>query len=54
MTGDEPLPAHWFAADNIARRISADWQREEAANRKLFVPATFAGQEAHPSPPTRT
>ena len=37
MIGDGPLPVHWFAADDMARMISAAYQREDAANRKLFV-----------------
>jgi uncharacterized protein YbjT (DUF2867 family) len=37
MIGDQPLPSHWFAADDMARMISAAYQAEEAANRKLFI-----------------
>jgi uncharacterized protein YbjT (DUF2867 family) len=37
MIGDQPLPVHWFAADDMARMISAAYQSEAAANRKLFV-----------------
>jgi uncharacterized protein YbjT (DUF2867 family) len=37
MIGDQPLPVHWFAADDMARMISAAYQHEGAANRKLFV-----------------
>jgi NADH dehydrogenase len=37
MIGDRPLPVHWFAADDMARMISNAYQREDAANRKLFV-----------------
>jgi uncharacterized protein YbjT (DUF2867 family) len=28
---------HWFAADDMARMISAAYRNEQAANRKLFV-----------------
>jgi uncharacterized protein YbjT (DUF2867 family) len=37
MIGDQPLPVHWFAADDMARMISVAYQGESAANRKLFV-----------------
>jgi uncharacterized protein YbjT (DUF2867 family) len=37
MIGDQPLPAHWFAADDLARMISNAYRREEVPNRKLFV-----------------
>jgi uncharacterized protein YbjT (DUF2867 family) len=37
MIGDQPLPVHWFAADDMARMISDAYQRQEAANKKLFV-----------------
>jgi len=37
MIGDQPLPVHWFAADDMARMISVAYQGAGAANRKLFV-----------------
>jgi uncharacterized protein YbjT (DUF2867 family) len=37
MIGDQPLPVHWFAADDMARMISDAYQRQEATNKKLFV-----------------
>jgi uncharacterized protein YbjT (DUF2867 family) len=37
MIGDQPLPVHWFAADDMARMISDAYRRAEAANKKLFV-----------------
>jgi NADH dehydrogenase len=37
MIGDQPLPVHWFAADDMARMVSDAYQREDAANKKLFV-----------------
>jgi uncharacterized protein YbjT (DUF2867 family) len=37
MIGDQPLPVHWFAADDMARMISDAYQQPEAANKKLFV-----------------
>jgi uncharacterized protein YbjT (DUF2867 family) len=37
MIGDQPLPVHWFAADDMARMISDAYQRQEAVNKKLFV-----------------
>jgi hypothetical protein len=37
MIGDQPLPAHWFAADDMAHMISVAYHRVEATNRKLFV-----------------
>jgi uncharacterized protein YbjT (DUF2867 family) len=37
MIGDRPLPAHWFAADDLARMISAAYRRDQAANKKLFI-----------------
>jgi NADH dehydrogenase len=37
MIGDQPLPYHWFAADDMARMISNAYRCEEAAGKKLFV-----------------
>jgi NADH dehydrogenase len=37
MIGDRPLPVHWFAADDLARMVSAAYQREDAAGKKLFI-----------------
>lgn len=37
MIGDQPLPFHWFAADDMARMISNAYQREAAAGKRLFV-----------------
>jgi uncharacterized protein YbjT (DUF2867 family) len=37
MIGDQPLPVHWFAADDMARMIVTAYQREEAANKKLII-----------------
>ena len=35
--GDQPGLQHWFAADDLARMISNTYQREDAANKKLFI-----------------
>jgi uncharacterized protein YbjT (DUF2867 family) len=35
--GKQPQPLHWFAADDMARMVSAAYQQEEAANRRFFV-----------------
>ena len=37
LVGDQPQPSHWFAADDLARMVSRAYQREEAANKKLFI-----------------
>jgi hypothetical protein len=36
VIGDPGL-AHWFAADDLACMVSDAYQRQEAANKKLFV-----------------
>jgi uncharacterized protein YbjT (DUF2867 family) len=48
MIGDQPLPVHWFAADDMARMISTAYQREDAANKKLTIygPETITRVEA--------
>jgi uncharacterized protein YbjT (DUF2867 family) len=37
IIGKQPTPIHWFAADDLARMVATAYQREEAANRRLFV-----------------
>jgi len=37
MIGKQPIPVHWFAADDLARMVSTAYQKEEAANKRLFV-----------------
>jgi uncharacterized protein YbjT (DUF2867 family) len=37
LIGNQPTPNHWFAADDMARMVSAAYQTEAAANRRLFV-----------------
>jgi uncharacterized protein YbjT (DUF2867 family) len=37
LIGKQPKPVHWFAADDLARMVSAAYQREEAASKRLFV-----------------
>jgi len=35
--GKQPTPLHWFAADDLARMVSAAYQTEEALNKRLYV-----------------
>jgi uncharacterized protein YbjT (DUF2867 family) len=35
--GKQPTPLHWFAADDLARMISAAYQTEAAQNKRLYV-----------------
>lgn len=44
MIGKQPNPLHWFAADDLGRLVSTAYQKEEAANKRLFV----HGPEAMP------
>ena len=37
LIGDRPTPYHWFAADDMGRMVSAAFQTEAAANKRLFV-----------------
>jgi uncharacterized protein YbjT (DUF2867 family) len=37
MIGNQPLPTHWFAADDLARMVATAYRRDEAANKKLFI-----------------
>ena len=37
MIGKHPKPLHWFAADDLARMVSTAYQKEEAADERLFV-----------------
>lgn len=37
LIGDRPKPYHWFAADDLGRMVSIAYQREEAADKRLFV-----------------
>jgi uncharacterized protein YbjT (DUF2867 family) len=37
LVGDQPQPSHWFAAEDLARMVSSAYQREEAANKRLFI-----------------
>jgi uncharacterized protein YbjT (DUF2867 family) len=37
IIGKQPTPIHWFAADDLARMVATAYQREEAANKRLFV-----------------
>ena len=37
LIGDRPNLNHWFAADDLARMVSNAYQREESANKKLFI-----------------
>jgi len=37
LIGKQPKPVHWFAAEDLARMVSAAYQREEAASKRLFV-----------------
>jgi uncharacterized protein YbjT (DUF2867 family) len=37
LIGDQPTPYPWFAADDMARMVSAAYQTEAAANKRLFV-----------------
>jgi uncharacterized protein YbjT (DUF2867 family) len=35
--GKQPSPIHWFAVDDLGRMVSAAYQREEAANKRLII-----------------
>ena len=35
--GEQPTPIHWFAAEDLATTVSHAYQREGAANKRLFV-----------------
>jgi uncharacterized protein YbjT (DUF2867 family) len=37
LISDQPVPFHWFAADDMARMVSNAYQREQAAGKRLFV-----------------
>jgi uncharacterized protein YbjT (DUF2867 family) len=37
VIGTNHSPWHWFAADDLARMVSAAYQRQEAANKRLYV-----------------
>ena len=37
IIGKQPTPVHWFAADDLSRMVATAHQREEAANKRLFV-----------------
>jgi uncharacterized protein YbjT (DUF2867 family) len=48
LIGDRPYACHWFAARDLARMVSAAYQKEEAAGKKLFVhgPQSLTMKEA--------
>ena len=35
--GKQPVPLHWFAADDMARMVSAAYQTEAAQNKRFYV-----------------
>jgi uncharacterized protein YbjT (DUF2867 family) len=37
VIGTNHSPWHWFAADDLARMVSAAYQRQEAADKRLYV-----------------
>jgi uncharacterized protein YbjT (DUF2867 family) len=37
LLGKQPAPIHWFAVDDLGRMVSAAYQREEAANKRLII-----------------
>jgi NADH dehydrogenase len=37
LIGNQPTPNHWFAADDMARMVSAAYQTGAAANKRLFI-----------------
>jgi NADH dehydrogenase len=37
LIGNQPVPFHWFAAGDMARMVSAAYQMEAAANKRLYV-----------------
>ncbi|MCA9905321.1 MAG: NAD(P)H-binding protein, partial [Anaerolineae bacterium] len=37
LIGDLPAPYHWFAADDFVAMVSNAFQREAAANKRLYV-----------------
>jgi uncharacterized protein YbjT (DUF2867 family) len=37
VIGTKHVPWHWFAAEDMARMVSMAYQREEAANRRLYI-----------------
>jgi uncharacterized protein YbjT (DUF2867 family) len=37
VIGARHSPWHWFAAEDMARMVSTAYQREEAANRRLYI-----------------
>jgi NADH dehydrogenase len=37
LIGKQPKPLHWFAAGDLARMVSAAYQKEEAANKRFYV-----------------
>jgi uncharacterized protein YbjT (DUF2867 family) len=37
MIGSQPIPVHWFAADDLARMVSTAYRLDEAANKRFFV-----------------
>jgi NADH dehydrogenase len=37
LIGKQPTPLHWFAAHDMARMVSTAYQREAAADKRLFV-----------------
>jgi len=37
LIGELPARYHWFAADDFAAMVSAAYQREDAANKRLYV-----------------
>jgi uncharacterized protein YbjT (DUF2867 family) len=37
VIGTHHAPWHWFAADDLARMVSAAYQRKEAADKRLYV-----------------
>lgn len=37
VMGRQPTPYHWFAADDLARMVSTAYQREKAANKRLYI-----------------
>jgi uncharacterized protein YbjT (DUF2867 family) len=48
LVSDQPVPWHWFAADDLGRMVSHAYQRETAVNKRFFIhgPQAFTMQDA--------
>jgi uncharacterized protein YbjT (DUF2867 family) len=48
VIADQPVPFHWFAADDLARMVSKAYQTHDADNRKLWIygPQAMSFQQA--------